>query len=171
MYVEVKKSAVAAVRVLLVALCLGALPTAAFSQGEDPPEAGPTRPLDLLLERRGALELTSAQVGDLEQIRDRLASTNDPLVQQMMTLRSQWQQARRAARNGRAQAPERTERIRLQAERLRDQIQRNNRDAMQRVNRMLTPPQRRQLRSIVQERRQQNPGRRAGSGPNADGRD
>jgi hypothetical protein len=171
MYFDVKKSASAAVRVLLVALCLGALPTAAFSQTEEPPEAAPTSPLDLLLERRDALELTSAQVGDLEQIRGRLASTNDPLVQRMMTLRSQWQQARRAARNGRAQAPERLERIRLQAERTRDRIQQNNRDAMQRVNRMLTAPQRRQLRSLVQERRQQNPGRRAGGGPNADGRD
>jgi hypothetical protein len=171
MYFDVKKSAFAAVRVLLVAWCLGALPAAAFSQTEEPPAAAPASPLDLLLERRGALELTSAQVGDLEQIRDRLASTNDPLVQRMMTLRSQWQQARRAARNGRAQAPERLERIRLQAERIRERIQQNNRDAMQRVNRMLTPPQRRQLRSIVQERRQQNPGRRAGGGPNADGRD
>ena len=171
MYFEVKKSAVAAFRVLLVALCLTGLPTAAFSQTEEPPEAAPTSPLDLLLERRGALELTSAQVGDLEQIRAQLASTNDPLVQRMMTLRSQWQQARRATRNGRAQAPERVERIRLQAERVRDRIQQNNREAMQRVNRMLTPPQRRQLRSFVQERRQQNPGRRAGGGPNADGRD
>ena len=171
MYFDVKKSAFAAVRVLLVAWCLGALPAAAFSQTEEPPAAAPASPLDLLLERRGALELTSAQVGDLEQIRDRLASTNDPLVQRMMTLRSQWQQARRAARNGRAQAPERLERIRLQAERIRERIQQNNRDAMQRVNRMLTPPQRRQLRSILQERRQQNPGRRAGGGPNADGRD
>ncbi len=166
-----KKSALATVRVLLVAWCLAALPTAAFSQTEEPADAAPASPLDLLLERRSALELTSVQVGDLEQIRDRLASTNDPLVQQMMTLRSQWQQARRAARNGRAQAPERIERIRLQAERIRERIQQNNRDAMQRVNRMLTPPQRRQLRSIVQERRQQNPGRRAGGGSNADGRD
>lgn len=171
MYFDVKKSTVAALRVVLVALCLTGLPTAAFSQAEEPPEAAPASPLDLLIERRGALELTSAQVGDLQHIRERLASTNDPLVQRMMTLRSQWQQARRAARNGREQAPERLERIRVQAERLRDQIQRNNRDAMQRVNRMLTPPQRRQLRSMVQERRQQNPGRRAGGGPNADGRD
>lgn len=171
MYFDVKKYAVAVVRALLVALCLTGLPAAAFSQAEEPPEAAPTSPLELLLERRAALELTSAQVGDLQQIRDQLASTNDPLVQRMMTLRSQWQQARRAARNGRAQAPERIERIRLQAERIRERIQQNNRDAMQRVNRMLTPPQRRQLRSIVQERRQQNPGRRAGGGPNADGRD
>ena len=166
-----RKSAVAVVRAVLVALCLTGLSTAAFGQTEEPPEAAPTSPLELLLERRSALELTSAQVGDLEQIREQLASTNDPLVQRMMTLRSQWQQARRAARNGRAQAPERLERIRVQAERLRDRIQQNNRDAMQRVNRMLTPPQRRQLRSIVQERRQQNPGRRAGGGPNAGGRD
>jgi hypothetical protein len=168
----VRKSAVAVVRAVLVALCLTGLSSAAFGQTEEPTEAAPpTSPLELLLEHRSALELTSAQVGDLEQIREQLGSTNDPLVQRMMSLRSQWQQARRGARNGRAQAPERLERIRLQAERLRERIQQNNRDAMQRVNRLLTPPQRRQLRSIVQDRRQQNPGRRAGGGPNADGRD
>jgi hypothetical protein len=167
----VRTFAVAVVRALMVAVSLTALPTAAFSQPEDAAAAVPTSPLELLLEQRGSLELTAAQVGDLQQIREQLASTNDPLVQRMMTLRSQWQLARRATRNGRAQAPERLERIRLQAERVRERIQQNNRDAMQRVNRMLTPAQRRQLRSIVQERRQQNPGRRAGGGANADGRD
>jgi hypothetical protein len=178
MYVDVKKSAAALLRVVLVALFLTALtPFAAFGQGDQAAGELPPSPLQLLLEQRDALELTAEQVSNLDRIRERLASTNDPLVQRMMNLRSQWQQERRAARNGRAQAqeqeqaPARLERIRVQAERIRERIQQNNRDAMQRVNRMLTPPQRRHLRTIVQERRQQNPGRRARGGPNADGRD
>jgi DNA anti-recombination protein RmuC len=184
MYFDVDKSAAALLRAVLVAVSLTALtPFAAFAQGDETPGELPASPLQLLLEHRGSLALTSEQVGDLERIQEQLASTNDPLVQRMMNLRSQWQQERRAARNGRAkaqekaqektqeQAPARLERIRLQAERIRGRIQQNNRDAMQRVNRMLTPPQRRQLRTIVQERRQQNPGRRARGGPNADGND
>jgi len=178
MYFDVKKSAAALLRAVLVAILLTALtPCAAFAQGDEVPGELPASPLQLLLEHRGSLELTSEQVGDLERIQERLASTNDPLVQRMMNLRSQWQQERRAARNGRGQAetqdkaPARLERIRVQAERVRERIQQNNRAAMQRVNRMLTPPQRKQLRTIVQERRQQNPGRRARGRPSADGND
>jgi LTXXQ motif family protein len=171
MYFDVKISA-ALLRAMLVALFLtGLTPLVASAQGDEVPAELPASPLQLLLEHRGPLELTSEQVGDLEQIRERLASTNDPLVQRMMNLRRQWQQERRAARNGREQAPARLEGIRAQAERIRERIQQNNRAAMQRVNRMLTPPQRKQLRTIVQERRQQNPGRRARGAPSADGND
>ena len=180
MYFDVRKSAAALLEAMLVAVFVTVLsPFTAFAQSDETPGGLPASPLELLLEQRGPLELTSGQVSDLERIREQLASTNDPLVQRMMNLRSQWQQERRAARNGRAKAPERAqepaparlERIRVQAERIRERIQQNNRDAMQRVNRMLTPPQRKQLRTIVQERRQQNPGRRARGGPNADGSD
>jgi hypothetical protein len=166
----VKKSAVPFVRGLLMALCLSLMPAAGLAQVEETADA-PASPLEQLLEQRAALDLTTSQVGDLEQMRAELASTNGPLVQRMMDLRTQWQQARRAERNGRAQAPQRLERIRTQAERIRQRIQQNNRNAMQRVNRMLTPAQRKQLRTIVQERRQPNAGRRAGGGPNADGND
>ena len=170
MYFDVKGSA-SILRALLVAALLTALtPGWAFAQSDDVPEEPPASPLELLLEQRGALQLTSGQVGDLERIQAQLTSTNDPLVQRMMSLRTQWQQSRRAARNGRAEAPERLERIRTQAERIRTRIQQNNRDAMQRVNRMLTPTQRKQLRIIVQDRRQQTPGRSGGGGRGGRGR-
>jgi Spy/CpxP family protein refolding chaperone len=174
MYFDVKGSAPVLRALLLVMLLTALTPLSAFAQSDDVPEEPPASPLQLLLEQRGTLQLTSDQVGDLERIQAQLTSTNDPLVQRMMNLRTQWQQARRAARNGRAEAPERLERIRTQAERIRTRIQQNNRDAMQRVNRMLTPPQRKQLRTIVQDRREQNPGRggRGGrGGANADARD
>ena len=182
MYFDVNKSAAALLKAVLVAVCCTLLsPDTALAQTDETTGEIPASPLQLLLERRDALELTPEQVSDLERIREQLASTNDPLVQRMMNLRSQWQQERRAVRNGRAQAqaqdkvqdkaPARLQRIRVQAERVRARIQQNNREAMQRVNRMLTPPQRKQLRTIVQERRQQNPGRRARGAPNADGRD
>jgi mono/diheme cytochrome c family protein len=90
----------------------------------------------------------------------------------MMTLRTQWRQARRAARDGgERQNPALRERIRTAAERLRARIQRNNRTAMQAVNRLLTPPQRAQLRAIVQERRERDAAPPAGRDSDAGGGD
>jgi len=155
--------------ILLMAMLAGVmLPGAASAQsGLAADDPLPGSPLELLLQQRDALNLTTDQLAGLGEIRDRLASENEPLVNQMMTLRTEWQQARRAVRNGRPKAAARVERIRLAAEQARTRIQQNNRMAMQRVNRLLRPAQRAQLRAIVQERRQQKPGRRAGSGSNA----
>jgi len=118
----------------------------------------PQSPLELLLDRGEALNLTEAQRTQLDRIRGRLASRNDPLVQQMLTLRKQWQQERRAGRgDGRPRVQQRLQRIRSRAEQIRERIGRNNRAAMQSVNRLLTPPQRAQLRALIQERRRQAP--------------
>jgi DNA anti-recombination protein RmuC len=131
----------------------------------------PRSPIEQLLEQRAALNLSADQLSRLDDIKQRLASQNEPLVNQMMTLRTEWQQARRAARNGRAPAAtDRVERIRAEAEETRGRIQQNNRAAMQDVNRLLRPAQRKQLRGILQERRQDNAGRRAGGANAGSGR-
>ena len=143
-------------------------PTVALAQDGGLPDEPPARPLDVLLQQRAALNLTSDQIGQVDRIQERLAADNEPLVSQMMSLRTQWQQARRAARNGRPPDISRIEQIRSTAEDLRGRIQANNRTAMQSVNRLLTLAQRRQLRTIVEKRREQpSPGRRAGTGSNA----
>jgi Spy/CpxP family protein refolding chaperone len=114
------------------------------------------------------LALSAEQLGRLEEIKARLAAANEPLVARIMSLRNQWQRERRAAgRTGRAVDDERVERLRTTAERVRTRIQNNNRTAMRSVNQLLTPEQRQRLREFVQERRQQNSGRRAGGGSNA----
>ena len=151
---------------LLASLAIA--PAAASAQTDPGDDPLPRSPLEVLLEQRAALNLSSDQLARLDQIRGRLASDNEPLVNQMMTLRTEWQQARRAARNGRGpEAAERVARIRADAEALRGRIQQNNRTAMQSVNQLLRPAQRKQLRGIVQERRQQPGGRRAGRASNA----
>ena len=148
-------------------------PPPAWAQNDLPADQErQSSPLELLLEHRAALALTTDQIGQLDQIREQLASTNEPLVAQMMSLRSQWQQERRTAkkRGGGADQQARIERIRADAEQLRSRIQENNRSAMQNVNRLLKPAQRKQLRGIVQDRKQQSSGRRAGGGANANSR-
>jgi hypothetical protein len=169
---------------LAAALCL---PSTALAQDGALGDEVPPSPIEQLLDQRAALDLSTEQLSHLDELRQRLASQNEPLVNQMMTLRRQWQQARRGARNGRAGADERVEQIRRDAQDARAKIQQNNRAAMQEVNRLLRPAQRRELRGIIQgrrqgarqgnrgearqenrqEERQGNRGRRAGSGSNA----
>jgi Spy/CpxP family protein refolding chaperone len=158
---------------LIVALltCLGGLGVShASAQDADGANTQlPQSPLELLLDQREALDLTEAQRAQLDRIRGRLASRNDPLIQQMLTLREQWQQERRAGRgDGRPRVQQRLQRIRSHAEQIRERIGRNNRAAMQSVNRLLTPPQRAQLRALIQERRRQAP---PDDGGNVDGGD
>ena len=141
---------------LLVSLLVGlGLPSLAGAQ--DLPSAGagtPPRPLELLIEHRDSLGLTSDQLDRLGQIRERLANANEPLVNRMLTLRRRWQRERGIAqKEGGQQNQARLDRIRRAAEPIRERIQRNNRTAMQAVNRLLTREQRAQLRAIVEERR------------------
>jgi DNA anti-recombination protein RmuC len=152
---------------LAVSLMVPSLARAQDAVGDEPL---PPSPIEQLLEQRAALNLSSDQLSRLDEIKQQLASKNEPLVNQMMQLRQQWQQARRAARNGRAGAPARVDRIRAEAQDARAKIQQNNRAAMQDVNRLLRPAQRKQLRGIIQDRRQDIRGRRAGGGSNAGNR-
>jgi hypothetical protein len=153
-------------------LCALVLPAAAAGQdtaiGDN--NGVPPSPLEQLLEQRAALNLTADQLSRLDGIKQHLSAENEPLVNQMMRLRSEWQQARRAARNDRGEATDRVERIRTEAEETRGRIQQNNRAAMQEVNRLLRPAQRKQLRGILQDRRQEKRGRRAGGNANGTGR-
>ena len=96
---------------------------AAFAQTGDPADEPPARPLEVLLQQRAELGLTSDQLGRLERIQGQLATDNEPLVSQMMNLRTQWQQERRAARNGRPPDVARVERIRTEAQEVRGRIQ------------------------------------------------
>lgn len=153
---------------LLATLACLIRPELALAQDGGPADEPLPRPLDVLLEQRAALDLTPDQIGQVDRIQERLAADNEPLVSQMMSLRTQWQQARRAARNGRPPDISRIEQIRSAAQDLQGRIQANNRTAMQSVNRLLKPAQRKQLRAIVEKRRQQQgPGRRAGTGSTA----
>jgi hypothetical protein len=152
---------------LAMSLMVPSLARAQDAVGDEPL---PPSPIEQLLDQRAALNLSSDQLSRLDEIKQQLASKNEPLVNQMMQLRQQWQQARRAARNGRAGAPARVDRIRAEAQDTRAKIQQNNRAAMQDVNRLLRPAQRKQLRGIIQDRRQDIRGRRAGGGSNAGNR-
>lgn len=130
--------------------------------------AEPVRPLELLLQQRESLALTPDQLTRLEGIRSQLAATNEPLITRMMTLRAQWQRARRATRKTDSpQAAALVKRIRASADQIRARLQHNNQMAMQSVNRVLTRDQRAQLKAIVDERRRQtgpSAGRETGAG-------
>lgn len=128
--------------------------------GDDPL---PRSPLEVLVESRDALALSGSQLDELSRIRERLSVTNEPLVTRLMALRDEWQQERRSARKG-GQRPDaaRIARIRGDAAGTRTRIQQNNREAMRTVNRLLSPAQRKELRSLIAARRPLNPGRRAG---------
>ncbi|HEX5107724.1 MAG TPA: Spy/CpxP family protein refolding chaperone [Vicinamibacterales bacterium] len=152
---------------LLTVLAGFAQPGSAFAQDGGPTDDELVRPLEVLRQQQSALGLTPDQLGQLDRIQAGLATDNDPLVSEMMRLRTEWQRERRAARNGRPPDVSRIERIRSAAQDVRGRIQANNRTAMQKVNRLLTPAQRKQLRGIVEKRRQQNPGRGAGPATNA----
>ena len=155
---------------LAIVLCLGVSSLAAGQSAGLPDE--PARPLEVLLQQREALGLTPEQIGRIEGIRSELATTNEPFVSRMMTLRAQWQQARRAMRQAdTAEAAARVKRIRTAADQMRARIQRNNRTAMLSVNRLLTRDQRTQLRAIVTERQRQQAAPAAGREPGAGGPD
>jgi hypothetical protein len=156
---------------LATALAVLALPSPGRAQDAPAePGADEQRPLELLLEQRESLALTSEQLSRLEGIRTQLASANEPLVSRMMALRKEWQQQRQTTRRGGApQSAARLDRIRSDAEPLRARIRQNNQRAMQEVNRLLTRDQRARLRGMVEERRRQErvrppAGRRSGAG-------
>lgn len=113
----------------------------------------PPRPLELILDHREALGLTLEQTRGIGRIRERLAQANEPLVARMMALRQQWRQQRHAEQQGEPGTADALGRIRSEAASVTLRIRRNNRLAMQAVNRLLTADQRAALRAIVEERR------------------
>jgi len=141
------------------------------------------RPFDLLMEARGELALSDAQVGRLQAIAGRLEETNRPLREELLR---RWQAVREERRAelmrmtpGERQAELR--RIREQGpppvpESLRPLVQRMRRNiagAVREAGTVLTPRQKARARALMRERRQgrMGPGMRRGAGrPGAGGR-
>jgi hypothetical protein len=137
--------------VLLLAPLLLAAPGAAQTDATEP-ERGPLGPwaqqhgpLDRLVEARDRLGLTDEQVMRLRRIQMELRRRNEPLVQQLLEIRAR---TRPGVPPGDL-SPEEQEALRAairEARPLMQRIRANNRGAMARVARVLTPAQRHRLR-------------------------
>jgi hypothetical protein len=116
-------------------------------------------PIELLLAQRDSLALTAAQVKQLQQLDSALQQQNAPLVRGMLELRRQVQPL--IGLHPRNMTAAQREQFAKQATRARpimQQVQENNRRAMERVSELLTPDQKRRLRERLQG------GRMLGSG-------
>jgi hypothetical protein len=160
--------------VLLIALIgVGMAPFAASGQQK------PRAPLDILLEYRGELALTAAQVARLDSIKAGLEAKNKPLIDRVLTLRAEAQREQRAVnraagRRGQAlrqnpmQTPAqpnvaRLEQLRSEIQSLVKQTNANNAAAMrEQVRPMLTQRQRQRLNQLIQAEQQKRP---AGGAP------
>ena len=155
-------------RLLAAALLLGAAPAAAQEDG--PPARGAEmlarreqRPFDLLMEVRGELGLSDAQVGRLQAIAARLEETNRPVREELVRRWQAVREERRAALMRMTPEQRRAElrRIRGQGpppvpESLRPLVQRmrgNIGAAMREAGTVLTPRQKARARALVRERR------------------
>jgi hypothetical protein len=164
------------------ALLLGAAPAAAQdaaapARGAEMLDRREQRPLDLLMEVRGELGLSDAQVARLQSIAGRLEETNRPLREELLR---RWQAVREERRAELMRmTPEQRQaelrRVRQQGpppvpESLRPLVQRMRRNiagAMREAGTVLTPEQKARARALVRERRgggQMGPGMRGGGG-------
>jgi hypothetical protein len=162
------------------ALLLGSVPAAA--QDDGPPTRGAEmleqreqRPFERLMEVRGELGLSDAQVGRLQSIAARLEETNRPLREELLR---RWQAVReeRRARLMRMTPEERQEelrRVREQGpppvpENLRPLLQRmrgNVAGAVREAGTVLTPRQKARARQLIRERGgRMRPGMQRGGG-------
>ena len=156
-----------ALAALIAAGCVAA-PAAAQQPGRPGAaarvESETPAPLQVLIESREQLALTPEQIERIRTIRLALVERNEPLVGRMLELRATWQRERRVlqlqrppGRAGRAQLQRlesaALQRIRRTAGPLDQQIQANNKAAMQEVNALLTREQRQRLRALVEARR------------------
>ena len=169
----------------LVALAAGLLLAAAPAAAQDdgPPVRGAEllerreqRPLDRLMEVRGELELSDAQVRRLQSIAARLEETNRPLREELVRRWQAVREERRAAlmRMTPEQRQAELRRVREQGpppvpESLRPLVQRmrgNIGAAMREAGTVLTPRQKARARALMRERR----GGEMGPGMRRDGR-
>jgi len=165
---------------LAAGVLLAATPAAAQQDGPPPRpsdmlEQREQRPFDLLMEARGELELSDAQVGRLQSIAARLEETNRPLREE---LRRRWEQVREERRAELMRmTPEQRQaelqRVREQGpppvpESLRPLVQRMRRNiagAVREAGTVLTPGQKARARALIRERRgRMGPGVRGGGG-------
>jgi hypothetical protein len=168
---------------LAAGVLLAAAPVAAQQPQEGPPARGADvleereqRPFDQLMEVRGELGLSDAQVGRLQSIAARLEETNRPVREELFR---RWQAVREERRAELMRmTPEQRQaelrRVREQGpppmpESLRplvQQMRRNIAGAMREAGTVLTPRQKAQARTLIRQRRgQMGPGmRRGGAG-------
>jgi Spy/CpxP family protein refolding chaperone len=109
------------------------------------PWAQPRGPMDRLIAARERLGLTDEQVSRIQRIQAELRRRNEPLVRQLLEIRART----RPGVPPHERPPEEQEALRAAIQEARPLMQRiraNNRGAMARVARVLTPTQRRLLR-------------------------
>lgn len=108
-------------------------------------------PIDLLLARRDSLALNDEQVSQLQRIGAELQQLNAPHVRSMLELRRELQPL--IGTHPRDMTSEQRARFQKQAERARpvmEQVHENNRRAMERVSKLLSPEQKRRVREWLQ---------------------
>jgi hypothetical protein len=108
-------------------------------------------PIELLLARRDSLQLTAAQVRELDRLGAELQRQNAPHVERMLELRRELQplvgmHPRDMSEAQRAQFQRRA----AHARPLMERVQENNRRAMERVSEVLTPEQKQRVRTWLQ---------------------
>jgi Spy/CpxP family protein refolding chaperone len=107
--------------------------------------------IDMLLELRGQLALTTEQVARLQQIDARIDEKNRPLVEQMSQIRRQMR-GLGPQQNHTAQQRAQHEALMEEARPILQQIMANNRSGMDEVGGVLTPPQRTRLAELIRDR-------------------
>jgi Spy/CpxP family protein refolding chaperone len=147
---------------VLAALLLAPLPLAAQRAApQNPPparaEAHERGPIQSLLQHREALRLSADQVARLAQIDAQMHERNRPLVEQMVRMR---REIRGDAPTNSLTPEQRAEmRQRLEVARpLMEQIRQNNHEAMRQVGDVLNEEQKRQVRTMLESRRERHDG-------------
>lgn len=129
-------------------------------------------PVDALLSRREALNLTDTQIERLEVIKQRIEARNRPLVEQLLRMRDSAGDHRRV--HPRDMTPDEREAFRKRIEQARpllQQIRSNNREAMEEVGQILTREQKASVREHIRQRKKGFEGRRKERGPRGPARD
>jgi hypothetical protein len=144
-----------------VVLLLAIFPAALHAQNPRGPAQGPglqmaqSNPIQVVLDARAELKLTDEQVALLEPARVRLEAVNAPLVARMDSLRQTMPAARGQGAGGGAGAGNREAMQAAMAtlQPVRDQIQENNRLALESVRPHLDAAQWARVNELVQPRR------------------
>jgi Spy/CpxP family protein refolding chaperone len=170
---------------LAAALLLGAAPAAAQDDGPPPRgaemlERREQRPFDMLMEVRGELGLSDAQVGRLQSIADRLEETNRPLREELLRRWQAVREERRAALMRMTPEQRQAELRRVRGQRpppvpeslrpLVHRMRRNIGEAMREAGTVLTPRQKARARELMRERRGGRMGPEMRRGPGMGGR-
>ncbi|MBV9108602.1 MAG: hypothetical protein JO306_04245 [Gemmatimonadetes bacterium] len=163
---------------LLLAISPMGVQAARAQTGDEPLAQQEQRPLETLMEVRQELQLTDAQMSQLQQIALRLDATNRPLRQELVRRWQAYREQRRTEllRMSPAERQAELERIRAQQDEqgrppvpaelqpLVRQIRGNIAMAMREAGTVLTPAQKARARELVRARRQARSGGFGGRG-------